>query len=136
MRDGIMAEATLLHENVCQALADPKRIVILCLLADGPRNVSEIAAELDAPHSTVSRHLRVLRERRLVTAERDGVQVVYSLKDHRIIDALDLMRAVVMSCLREQGKLADSLRGPTSKHSIPRPSGPRSGRGPEERWPA
>jgi DNA-binding transcriptional ArsR family regulator len=138
MRDGIMAEATLLHENVCQALADPKRIVILYLLADGPRHVGEIAAELDAPQSTVSRHLRVLRERSLVTTEREGAQIVYSLKDHRIIDALDLMRAMVMSSLRERGRLADSLQEPApgSNDVVSRPSGPRAERGPEERWPA
>jgi ArsR family transcriptional regulator len=105
----VKTEANLLHENVCQALADPKRIVILYLLADGPRNVTEIAEELDAPQSTVSRHLKILRERSLVTTERDGSQIVYSLADRRIIDALDLMRAMVMSSLRESGRLAESM---------------------------
>jgi ArsR family transcriptional regulator len=105
----VRVEANLLHENVCQALADPKRIVILYLLADGPRNVTEIAEELDAPQSTVSRHLKILRERSLVTTERDGSQIVYSLADRRIIDALDLMRAMVMSSLRESGRLAESM---------------------------
>jgi len=115
MDDTIKVEATLLHQNVCQALADPKRIVMLYLLAEGPHNVTEIAEELDAPQSTVSRHLKVLRERSLVTTARDGNQIVYSLKDHRIIEALDLMRAMVMSSLRERGRLADSLAGTASR---------------------
>jgi DNA-binding transcriptional ArsR family regulator len=104
-----MIEAGLLHENVCQALADPKRIVILYLLADGPHNVGEIANVLDSPQSTVSRHLKILRERSLVTTERDGQQIVYSLGDRRIIAALDLMRAVVMDLLREQGRVAHDI---------------------------
>jgi DNA-binding transcriptional ArsR family regulator len=109
--DSIKIEATLLHENVCQALADPKRIVILYLLADGPHNVTEIAEALESPQSTVSRHLKILRERSLVTTERDGQQIVYSLADTRITQALDLMRAMVISNLREQGRLAQAMSG-------------------------
>jgi ArsR family transcriptional regulator len=105
----VKVEASLLHENVCQALADPKRIIILYLLADGPRNVTEIAEELESPQSTVSRHLKILRERSIVTTERDGSQIVYSLADRRIIQALDLMRAMVMSSLRESGRLAEAM---------------------------
>jgi DNA-binding transcriptional ArsR family regulator len=107
--DTIKVEANLLHEHVCQALADPKRIVILYLLAEGPQNVGDIAEALDSPQSTVSRHLKVLRDRSLVTTERDGSTVVYSLADRRIIQALDLMRAMVMSSLNEQARLAQQL---------------------------
>ena len=109
MEQSVKVEANLLHENVCQALADPKRIIILYLLADGPRNVTEIAEELESPQSTVSRHLKILRERGIVTTERDGSQIVYSLADRRIVEALDLMRAMVMSSLRESGRLADAM---------------------------
>ncbi len=109
MDDTIKVEANLLHEHVCQALADPKRIVILYLLAEGPQNVGDIAEALDSPQSTVSRHLKVLRDRSLVTTERDGSTVVYSLADRRIIQALDLMRAMVMSSLNEQARLAKQL---------------------------
>lgn len=119
MDDTIQLEARLLHENVCQALADPKRIVILYLLSDGPRNVTDLAVELDAPLSTVSRHLKVLRERSLVTTERDGKQVVYSLKDRRIIEALDLMRALVVSSLRDRGRLAESLAASRAEVAAP-----------------
>jgi DNA-binding transcriptional ArsR family regulator len=107
--DTIKVEAALLHEHVCQALADPKRIVILYLLAEGPQNVGDIADALDSPQSTVSRHLKVLRERSLVTTEREGSTIVYSLADRRIIQALDLMRAMVMSSLNKQARLAKQL---------------------------
>lgn len=109
MDDTVKVEAALLHEHVCQALADPKRIVILYLLAEGPQNVGDIAEALDSPQSTVSRHLKVLRDRSLVTTERDGSTVVYSLADRRIIQALDLMRAMVMSSLNAQARLAKQL---------------------------
>jgi DNA-binding transcriptional ArsR family regulator len=102
-------EVNLLHANICQALADPTRILILYALGEAPRHVSELADSLEAPQSTVSRHLKVLRDRRLVTTARDGAGVLYSLADARVIDALDLLRAVLMSALSEQGELARRL---------------------------
>ena len=71
-------EVNLLHANLCQALADPTRILILYALAESPRHVSGLAEMLDAPQSTVSRHLKVLRERRLVSSTRDGTSVLYA----------------------------------------------------------
>jgi ArsR family transcriptional regulator len=102
-------EINLLHANVCQALADPTRILILYALSETPRRVSELAEALDAPQSTVSRHLKVLRDRRLVTTARAGAGVLYSLADVRVIEALDLLRAVLMSALSQQGELARRL---------------------------
>jgi DNA-binding transcriptional ArsR family regulator len=102
-------EVNLLHANICQALADPTRILILYALADAPMHVSELAEGLDAPQSTVSRHLKVLRDRRLVLAEREGASVRYSLADARVIDALDALRAVLMGSLEQQAHLAQRL---------------------------
>ena len=102
-------EVNLLHANLCQALADPTRLLILYALAESPRHVSGLAELLDAPQSTVSRHLKVLRDRRLVTTARDGTSVLYTLADPRVIDALDTLRAVLMSALSQQAALARGL---------------------------
>ena len=88
-------EVNLLHERICSALSDTTRIMILYLLAERDMYVNEIAEELNAPQSTVSRHLKVLRERSLVTTERQGTAVLYSLVDKRIIQSLDLMRSIL-----------------------------------------
>ena len=102
-------EVELLHNRVCYALSDPKRICILYLLQESGRFVNEIAEILDTPQSTISRHLRVLRERELVHAERQGTAVCYSLADERIIQALDLMRAIVASRLAAEADLVQSF---------------------------
>ena len=88
-------EVNLLHERICSALSDTTRIMILYLLAERDMYVNEIAEELNAPQSTVSRHLKVLRERNLVSTERQGTAVFYSLVDERIIQSLDLMRSIL-----------------------------------------
>lgn len=109
MDDRLAREVNLLHANVCQALADPKRILILYALAEGPRTVTELTEALDVPQPTVSRHLKVLRERRLVRGERHGASRRYSLADPRVIDALDVLRAVLVGTLTEQAALAEKL---------------------------
>jgi DNA-binding transcriptional ArsR family regulator len=103
-------QVELLHHRVCYALSDPTRICILYILAENRRLVHEIAELLDSPQSTISRHLRVLRERDLVHAERQGTSVCYSLADDRIVQALDLMREIVVSQLTAGIDLAQSLK--------------------------
>ncbi len=102
-------EVELLHSRVCQALADPKRILLLYLLSTGAKCVSELVDSLRVPQSTVSRHLAVLRERDLVQTERQGTSIYYTLADHRIIDALDLMRQVLAAQVTSN---ADALQSP------------------------
>lgn len=108
-------EINILHAQVCSGLADPNRILILYTLAEKPHNVSDMATILDIPQPTVSRHLKILRERSMVNAEREGQSVVYSLADDRIITALDLLRAMLADSLESQVVLArsasESLRG-------------------------
>ena len=65
--------------NAIEALADPTRRRIVELLADGERSAGDIAAQFETSRPGVSRHLRVLREHRLVQARGDGQRRLYSL---------------------------------------------------------
>jgi DNA-binding transcriptional ArsR family regulator len=109
MDERLEREVNLLHANICQALADPKRILILYALSGGSKTVTELTEALDVPQPTVSRHLKVLREQRLVLTERERTSVRYSLADERVIDALDTMRAVLLGGLSEHARLAEGL---------------------------
>lgn len=106
MAKSLKDEINKLHAQVCSGLADPNRILILYKLAEAPHNVSELAASLEIPQPTVSRHLKVLRERSMVNADREGQSVYYSLADDRIIQALDLLRAILADSLESQVDLA------------------------------
>ena len=105
----LQQEVNLLHAEVCQGLSDPKRILLLYALADGPRRVTDLVETLELPQPTVSHHLKILRERGLVTTERDGTAVYYSLADRRVIQALELLRAVLADMLGQQANLARQL---------------------------
>jgi DNA-binding transcriptional ArsR family regulator len=106
---GLRQEITLLHAQVCQGLADPKRILILYALADGPRRVTDLADALGVPQPTVSHHLKILRERGLVVAEQEGTAVYYALADERVIQALDLLRDVLRTQLALRADLVEHL---------------------------
>jgi DNA-binding transcriptional ArsR family regulator len=65
--------------RAAQALADPTRLRIVELLAEGERSAGELAAEFDTSRPGVSRHLRVLREHGLVRVRGEGQRRLYSL---------------------------------------------------------
>jgi DNA-binding transcriptional ArsR family regulator len=103
-----LEEIQLLHNYICQSVNDPKRIQILYALGDQPTHVTALADLLDMPQPTVSRHLALLRQRLLVTSERNGAVVVYSLTDPRILDVLDDMRRILREVLERQAVVLDS----------------------------
>ncbi len=109
MPHALEQEVNQLHAEICAGLADPKRILILYALHDKPCNVYELVELLDMNQPMVSRHLKVLRERGMVATLRYGTTVEYRIADERLIQALDLLRAVLASKLMSQAALADSI---------------------------
>ncbi|RLC98269.1 MAG: transcriptional regulator [Chloroflexi bacterium] len=103
-------EISLLHTHICEGLGDPKRVLILYLLADQPRNVTELTEALGVSQPTVSHHLKLLRDRCLVKAERDGTSIYYSLADQRIIEALNIMREMLADILTHRASLMEVSR--------------------------
>lgn len=85
------AAANELQARVCQALADPKRLLLIHELRDGPRSVGDLAESLRISQPNVSHHLAVLKDRGLVTTRRFGSSVHYSLTSTKIIQAMDLL---------------------------------------------
>jgi ArsR family transcriptional regulator len=109
MADNLKEEITRLHANICSGLADPSRILLIYTLAEQACTVNDLARKLDLPQPTVSRHLKILRERGLVKAERNGQSILYSLRDFRIVRALDLLRASMADTIMGQAALAQEV---------------------------
>jgi DNA-binding transcriptional ArsR family regulator len=65
--------------RLLKALANEKRLMLLCLLAEGERSVGELNARVDLSQSALSQHLAVLREDGLVTTRREGQAIHYAL---------------------------------------------------------
>ncbi|WP_312871613.1 ArsR/SmtB family transcription factor [Amycolatopsis acididurans] len=80
-----------LYARVCKAIAEPMRLSIIEELRDGPRTVGEIVEALGTSQPNASQHLRMLRDRGILTARRDGNNVYYALTSQKIVQALDLL---------------------------------------------
>jgi len=102
-------EIAVLHAELCSALAEPTRLLILYMLAEEPCNVSELTQKLAIPQPSVSRHLRVLRDGGLVRTTRQGQSVLYELTDRRVIDALDLLRGVLRDRIQRSANLIEEF---------------------------
>lgn len=102
----VMDEITVLQAGVLKTLASPRRLEILHRLADGPWEVSRLAADIGASQPNVSQHLAVLRAAGIVDAERDGREVRYRLADPDVMVACGLMRTVLQRRLARLGRLS------------------------------
>jgi ArsR family transcriptional regulator len=96
--------------SMCKALNDPKRLLLLYALRNGRYTVSELCELIEAPQSNTSQHLAVLRDRGLVEAERQGNNVVYSLRHPKVIEAIDILRGVMSDELVRQTALRAPVR--------------------------
>lgn len=77
--------------QLLKALANERRLQVLCLLAAGERSVGEMQGLLDLGQSALSQHLAVLREDGLVTTRREAQTIRYALAAgpaQRIIETL------------------------------------------------
>lgn len=100
-------EITQLHAELCSALGDARRILILYTLSEKPHTVNDLTEKIGTYQSTTSRHLKILRDRGLVHATRQGANVEYSLADPRLIEALDLLRGVLRDSIAYHASLVE-----------------------------
>ena len=106
VRDGIYR----LHAQICKALADAKRLLILNELRDGEKTVSELAASLELAQATVSQHLAILRQRSLVYSRRDGVHIFYRIANDKVLRAFDLLREVMSEQMEKTQELHQAYK--------------------------
>jgi DNA-binding transcriptional ArsR family regulator len=78
-----LSEAELLA-RFFRALGDPTRLRLLTLLLEGERPVTDLVEAVGAPQGRVSTHLGCLRWCGLVTARREGRQMMYAITDPRV----------------------------------------------------
>jgi ArsR family transcriptional regulator len=85
-----------LHAELLKALAHPRRLEIIQLLRDQQLSVTDIYEMLDLPQANISQHLMILRDSGVVTTQREGKQIIYSLTHPKIVQACDALREVLI----------------------------------------
>jgi len=81
--------------------------MILNLLRDGEKSVSELAKLVGARQANVSQHLAVLRQRGIVTTRKQGANIYYSVANPKIIQACDMIREVLFEQLARAKELTE-----------------------------
>jgi len=71
-----------------KALANEDRLLILCQLTQGQRNVGELEAMTGVRQPTLSQQLGVLRDEGLVSTRREGKYIFYGLASHEVIQVM------------------------------------------------
>ena len=95
-----------IHAATCRVLASPQRLAILACLDRREMSVGELAEAIGSPLSTISRHLSALKGKHLVLARKEGHKVFYRPADHRIIEACQLIRTVLIDGMKKRGEVA------------------------------
>ncbi|HEY6004205.1 MAG TPA: metalloregulator ArsR/SmtB family transcription factor [Anaeromyxobacter sp.] len=92
--------------RVAKALASPRRIELLELLAQGPRTVEALGRMADMSLANTSAHLQVLRAAGLVETSKEGLYVTYRLADQTVASLLLALRKVAEARRAEVAKIS------------------------------
>ena len=105
-------KARLLNElaRVGKALGSASRLELLEVLAQGGRTVETLAQAAGLSVANASRHLQVLREARLVEAEKEGVFVRYRLAGPEVFDLTRSVRTLAERRIAEVERIARAFR--------------------------
>ncbi|MEX0759238.1 MAG: metalloregulator ArsR/SmtB family transcription factor [Tistlia sp.] len=74
-----------------KTLANPNRLLILCILSQGERSVGELEGVLKIRQPTLSQQLAILRDEALVETRRDGKQIFYKLASNETERVIGLL---------------------------------------------
>ena len=86
MREAAQAACALM-----KVLSNPDRLMLLCELADGERNVGELEEALGIVQPTLSQQLAVLRSEGLVNTRRDGKNSYYQIASPQALAVMQVL---------------------------------------------
>jgi DNA-binding transcriptional ArsR family regulator len=78
-------------EQMLSIMSNPLRFHILCALTQGPFTVSELVEVTEAKHSNMSQQLKMMTLAGYLEKSREGKQIIYRLKDHRIFNMIHFL---------------------------------------------
>jgi DNA-binding transcriptional ArsR family regulator len=96
----MMAQARA-ASDLLKALSHEARLVVLCILSEGEKSVSELEEILELPQAAVSQHLARLRFDRLVNSRREGRMVYYSIASPEVRTIIETLYALFCKQVRE-----------------------------------
>ena len=100
-------------EGLLKAVANRRRLTILCELSRGERSVSELGEAIGLSQSALSQHLARLRADRIVATRRESQTIFYSLESEGVRKLIDLLYQ--LHCAQECGVEGAAEQGKEAK---------------------
>ncbi len=97
----ILMEQARKASDLMKALSHESRLLILCLLAEGEKSVSELEEIMDMPQAAVSQQLARLRFDQLVSARRDGRMIYYSMVNKEVSSVVETLYGLFCAPVRQ-----------------------------------
>ena len=95
--------------KIAAALSSPKRLELIDLLAQGPRDVESLAQQSAMSIANTSRHLQILKSVRLVDIRREGVRIFYRLADDEVLKCWLAVRSLAEKRTAAIGAIAKTF---------------------------
>lgn len=92
--DKLLMEKAERQAATCQAIANPRRLLILWILAKQKLSVNEIAAKAGSTLQNVSQHLSVLKKANIITSHRDGQTIYYQISNVEYLNQCPALRNI------------------------------------------
>jgi len=89
-------------------LAHSNRLQLLELLAQGPRDVDSLAMYSGMSVANTSHHLKLLRECGLISSDRQGQRIIYTLADDSVVTMIAILHSIAVRNLPEMDRLLAS----------------------------
>ena len=94
-----------LHADVCQTLANAKRLEILNLIRDRELNAGDLVRLTGLPKANVSQHLSIMRRNGILESRREGLNIYYRISNSKVTRACELMREVLLEHISRNHKI-------------------------------
>jgi len=99
-----------MQADICQTLANPKRLQIINLLKEGELSVGAMVNAMGVAKPNLSQHLSVMRQKGILATRREGTTIYYRLAIPQIIEACQIMRQVLLDSLTAKEELSQGIR--------------------------
>lgn len=84
-----------MYVRIFKALAHPIRMKIVRTLRSGPLCVCVLNENVEFSQSNLSQHLRILKEAGILKSEKDGLRIIYSIKDDEVNRLLEVTGKII-----------------------------------------
>ena len=84
-----------MYVRIYKALAHPIRIKIVRMLRDGPQCVCVLNENVEFSQSNLSQHLKILKDSGILKTEKDGIRILYSIKDEEVKNLLEITGKII-----------------------------------------